>query len=190
MHSTETFLDDCFVLDMVTSEYIPFQLMPEEISHSKSVNWNDQEVMGRFAPLSGYSNSGPRSISLTLQFARDLGISFLSQQNSERDVLTIQNWFMSFGYPSTQTGLLAPPHPVYVRIANMIQMKGRIGDVQVSWRPPWYYPEGIGVFCEVQFSVTEIGGRNVSLEQVRRGEYTDVSVKGSSVGARTAGRMS
>lgn len=189
MNSTAEFLNSCYVADAINGEYVPFQLMPDEVGHSKSVNWQDQEVMGRAYPLKGYGNSSARSIALNLQFVRDMGIKFLTATAGEVKVVKVADWFMSFMYPST-VGLISPPHPVYVQIGQMIKMKGVIKDVNVSFLPPWYYPEEIGIICNVQCNIEEIGGVSPNMFNIREGNYLVGHDKATTRTGNGVGRLS
>ena len=169
----QSFLNQCFIQDWVDGSFLPFQLMPDEVAQSKSVNWQDQEVMGRAFPVKGYGSSSARTVQLQLLFCADLGID-----GNTVEIPKIAAWCMALAYPDYKSGLIAPPHPVYLQVGSMIKMKGVVGDVVVTHRGPWDFDTNYGRIIEVSMSIQEVGEIPYGLTEVRNPDFSPKNMAG------------
>lgn len=55
-----------------TNQFILLPTYPEQISDSLGVNFNSTSLLARSAPIFSYSNSGPRSLRISLHLHRDM----------------------------------------------------------------------------------------------------------------------
>lgn len=158
----EEFLANCFIQDWVDGSYLAFQLMPEEINEQKTASWQDHEIMGRSMPVSGYSSSGPRTVSLQLYFVKEID-AVRPKKNLKNTVA----WLRSFAYPDYAGNVVHTPHPVYLHLADMVKMKAVVLDVQVSYKAPWDILNDYTTLVEVSMSFKEIGEVPQGLQQIR-----------------------
>jgi hypothetical protein len=135
-----------YILNQVTGSKIEFLLVPEEISESFSSSFESQDIMGRTAPIVGFSSSGPHTVSLNITIQADMegGIENMKKKINQLIALT---------YPVYSGDLLEPPK-CFVRVGNMVGMYGYIESVDVSWEKP--YTDMVFRKAEISLSVNEI----------------------------------
>jgi len=90
-----------------------FQYFPSEVSDTRDVGWQFQDIPGSSHPIAYWSNSGARSISFTAQFSRDwngnmtpdditngdVPFFFDSQKNRNPDLRAVAKWLRWYTYP-------------------------------------------------------------------------------------------
>ena len=135
-----------YILNQTTGTKIEFDLVPEEISESFAASFESQDIMGRTAPIVGYSSSGPHTVSLNITVHAEMegGIENMKKKIHQLVALT---------YPVFSGDLLEPPK-CFVRVGNMVGMYGYIESVDVSWEKP--YTDMVFRKAEVSLSVNEI----------------------------------
>jgi hypothetical protein len=68
-------LPDCYLYISHLDEPYQYWMLPgypDTLTDSMSVNFKDSTALGRSAPVYTFSNSGPRSVSIQLEFHRDM----------------------------------------------------------------------------------------------------------------------
>ena len=86
------------------SEYlIELPLYPEQVSESISANWQNQNVLGRSAPLSAYANTDLKTVNFSLELHRD----FLTGSFSHTRETAMQVGYQGGGPNVTDTSQLA-----------------------------------------------------------------------------------
>lgn len=135
-----------YIRNEATGTTINFDLVPEDFSESFSSSFESQDIMGRSAPIVGWSSSGPHSVSLTLTLHAEIegGTDKLKDKINKLVALT---------YPVYSGDAITPPK-CFIRVGKMVGMYGYIESVSVSWEKP--YSEQIFRKAEVSIDVNEI----------------------------------
>lgn len=198
-------LDGTSIIDVSTEggkqNFIHFQSMPTEISDSKLANWTPTTILGRSEPIQGYSDSGPRTVSFSLEFAASVDQGDQSVPLVKLDepgtnvefsptnyVLEAVAWLQSLVYPDyddTVSGLVKPPPVCVLIIGELIRMRCICKDVNVSWRGPWEPSSLTPMFATVALNFDEVNENRYGegpwgYKQVRdRSNFTAASSAGT-----------
>jgi hypothetical protein len=158
--------NDCMILDTKTGEFIKFQMMPDSISDSKSVNWNQIQIVGRSHPILAYDSSASRTFSFTLYF-----FAHPSHEDPTTQGTVVENirFLTSLTYPDYGGGV-KPPHKCVLRIGSMIQWAVVAQDISVSYTPMW--KNGLPVYASVSCTFIESADNPVDYGTVRSGGVT------------------
>jgi hypothetical protein len=114
------------------SEFLSFYWIPEEISEEVSANWEEITIIGRSAPIHSYAGTGPRTISVELQFVADG-----TGDSVEAEVHTKVQFLKSFTYPEYIANNLKAPHRLQLIIGGFLNVVGIIESADVTWRAPF-----------------------------------------------------
>lgn len=111
---------------------IIFMYMPEQFSESKSVNWNDTDIIGRSEPVIGYRSSGPRIFNITLTLIAG------ETPDPVFDVIRPLWLVRSWAYPNYSTTRVpnTPPRLVFVVGSWLIQQCVMLR-YDISYQAPW-----------------------------------------------------
>lgn len=145
------------------SDTLQFGYIPEEISDSKSANYNLIDIPGRSEPIVSYMNSSLRELSLHLIFMAGIGQDKHTIGDStnvtEDDPLRVKqkvDWLRSLMHPDySSAGIVRPPHRVLLSIGNLIKSVCIAMSVNATYKSPWddkllpYIAEVDIVFSEV-----------------------------------------
>ena len=116
-----------------------FDYIPEEISDSKTANYNYVDIPGRSEPIIGYTNSSLREFSIHLMFMA--GIGQRSHPSGQVDdafaVKQKVDWLRSLTYPDYSGQYVRPPHKVLFSIGQLIKSVCIIPSVNVVYKGPW-----------------------------------------------------
>jgi len=139
---------------------IKFQFMPEDVSDSKSANYNETEIMARSMPLMGWSSSGARQLSFTLQFYKTASYEPLDTCNELR-ALCYGNY----------NGQVAPP-PVCIVQIGRVRMKGVMTQCDITYKHPWWTAAGEEkpMYSEVSVTFAEVHETPWSYKDVIAGD--------------------
>lgn len=117
---------------------------PENISDSMQSTFAQTNALSRSAPVFSYSNSGPRTVQISLKLHRDLfqevnyKVSNLPVKLGDDYVDTLVNCLQACALPrydSAAKSVMAPK--VAVRFGNQLFIKGVIiGSIGVTWELP------------------------------------------------------
>lgn len=125
-------------------EYLILPTYPDTITDSMGSTFSRQDALSRSAPVFTYSNSGPRSVQITLALHRDMMDDFnLSASNIKLeddedyvDVLIKKLQAISVPKYNVSNKAVEPPM-VAVRFGNEVFIKGIVnGDISVSYTKP------------------------------------------------------
>lgn len=144
-------------------QFVVLPSYPESIQDSIESNFASSTPLSRSAPIFSYSNSGPRSMQITLPFHRDMmteinyGVSNLSVELGDDYVDTIIKSLQACALPSYKTASkMVDPPMVALRFGNEIFIKGIIkGSVTVTYKLPILDNNKYSQ-VEVSFNVTEV----------------------------------
>ena len=118
-----------------TNQFILLPTYPEQISDSLGVNFNSTSLLARSAPIFSYSNSGPRSLRISLHLHRDMmwdlnyKVSNLNLEIGEDYIDTLIKQIQSIALPryAAATKMVDPPM-IAIRFGNEIYIKGVVTD--------------------------------------------------------------
>lgn len=134
----------CYVYNMNTGTMIQFGVStPEEISDSTTANFEDQAVKGRSSPFKAYDNSGPRSISFTIELVADY---------CPDGIVQTVNKLRALCYPHKKTIIVEPKCRVV--IGNFLKVTCVPTAVDVVWKKP--YKDNIYTLADVTLSLSEV----------------------------------
>lgn len=107
--------------------YIIFDSTPDDISLTKSANWQAKEFLGRPEPIWTYANSSATTFSLTGKF-------FAESFYAHKRLLKLSDYIMSLVTPSELNYM---PSPVTVFIGEWQQFRCIINNIQIKYQGPW-----------------------------------------------------
>ena len=131
---------------------------PTSISDSVSANFSSESLFTSTEPYVVFSNSGPRSVSVSFRFHREMrGIDY------DTYIDTIIYTLQAACYP-VNDGAMAVP--VRLIIANEINIMGVLsGGVSTSYEPPII--DGKYNIVNISFTIQEVYGSNISYASKR-----------------------
>ncbi len=149
-----------------TNTLLMLPAYPEEITDNSSVQFNQDTPLGRSAPIYSYSNSGPRSLQVTLNMQREYmnqinyeyAWGYLDKGDDYVDLLIKQIQAACLPNYAASDKLIDPPL-VALRIGDDIYIKGIIqGTVGVSYGLPIldYHGEDKYSSVGISFAVSEV----------------------------------
>lgn len=111
--------------------FLVLPTIPETITESLSSTFVPTNVLARTAPIYTYSNSGPRTIDISLSLRRDMiydlntNVSNMSLDVGEDYVEKLINYLQAAALPTyAATGKMVNPPMIAVRFGNDIFIKG------------------------------------------------------------------
>ena len=146
-----------------TSEFILLPVTPDSVQDSMSASFNATTPLSRSAPIYAYSNSGPRTVQISLHLHRDLMQSMnyktsnVALKLDDDYVDTMIKYLQAMVLPryAASTKMVDPPM-VALRIGNEIFCKGIInGNVGLTYSLPMLANDKYAI-VDVSFSVTEV----------------------------------
>lgn len=112
-------------------QFVIIPTYPESYSESLNSTFSQQSILARSAPIFSYSNSGPRSVNISLSLHRDMmqnlnyGISNLKVAIGDDYVDTLINKLQAIALPKYDYGnKMVNPPMVAVRFGNEFFIKG------------------------------------------------------------------
>lgn len=128
-----------------------------------SVDFTSQSVLSRSAPVYTYSNSGPRSLQVSLSFHRDMmdeinkGRSNVELEDGEDYLDSLIKAIQAIAVPKYNlSNKLVEPPLVALRICNEIFIKGVVtGQVAIGYNKPML-ANGKYAQVSISFSVYEV----------------------------------
>lgn len=138
-------LIDNYIYLFHTEEFVLIPTYPESIQDTMSSKFSETNALSRSAPVFAYSNSGPRSIQITLNLHRDMmeavnyNASNLNIEDLDDDYIdTLIKKLQSISVPKyvASTKSVQPPM-IAVRFGNEIFIKGIVnGALTVTYEKP------------------------------------------------------
>lgn len=148
---------DSYILNLATTSRIEFH-MPTELSDSMSANFESQNVRGRSAQYHGYNDSGPRTISFSIELQADYC--------KEEFNITIAK-LKALVYPVYTNGVIYPS--CVIKLGNVLTGQFIINSVGVSYDGN-QAPERDHLYTKATVSIDAVETLQVakSAEQVER----------------------
>lgn len=128
-----------------TEEFLIIPMFPEQITDTMESTFGKTNALSRSAPVFSYSNSGPRSVQISLDLHRDmldgvnLNVSNMKIDNLNDDYVdTLIKKLQSIALPKYLAGTKAVTPPmVAIRFGDEIFIKGVVsGGVSVTYNKP------------------------------------------------------
>ena len=137
--------------------------VPESLTDTLSVSFNQTNVLARSAPIFSYQYSGPRSIAITLSLHRDMmydlneGFSNVNVEIGDDYVDTLINYLQSIALPKySATSKMINPPMIAIRFGNDTFIKGVVvGGVSLTKQLP-ILSDGKYARVQVTFTVYEV----------------------------------
>lgn len=161
-------LPDCYLyISHLDEEYQYWMLpgYPDEVTDSMASAFGSSTALGRSAPVYTYSNSGPRSIQIRLEFHRDMfeEINAHAQGNVKKFdsgddmVETFIKAIQAIAVPKYNlTNKAIEPPLVAIRLGREVFIKGIVnGDISVTYKKPILIDEKYAI-VGIAFTVTEV----------------------------------
>lgn len=123
------------IVDLKNGGSIQFHI-PDDISDSNPVSWEDVAILGRSVPVKGYENSGPRTIGFELELFAGVEVS----SSSTDPVAKLQNdvaFIQSLTYPDYSTSLVLPPATTLLSLGNILKLKCVVVTADITWKKPY-----------------------------------------------------
>lgn len=156
-------LPDCYLYISHLDEGFKYWMLPgypNEVSDSMRSNFAEATALGRSAPVYTFSNSGPRTITISLEFHRDMFEEMPSnvvpgddEDKSESFIHAIQ----AIAVPKYNLSNKAIEPPlVAIRLGREVFIKGIVsGGVTVTYKKPILSNEKYAVI-NISFTVSEV----------------------------------
>lgn len=164
-------LPDCYLYISHLDENYQYWMLPgypDKVSDQMTSNFQNSTALGRTAPVYTYSNSGPRSVTITLNFHRDMfeeinnflyptgienGVFEDGDDMADKFIKAIQ----AIAVPKYNLSNKAIEPPlVAVRLGQEVFIKGIVsGNITVTYGKPILSNEKYAI-VEVSFTVTEV----------------------------------
>ena len=154
-------------------KYVIIPVYPDQPQDTLGSTFSSENILARTAPIQSYSNSGPRTVNLSLSLHRDLmsslnydNLNFIDEINEELGndyVDALVRYLQAMALPSYEAVDLAAstfnqmvnPPLVAVRFGNTLFIKGIVnGDVTVEYSGP-ISKDGKYQQVNVSFSIVE-----------------------------------
>ncbi|MBO5712094.1 MAG: hypothetical protein J6R47_04580 [Acholeplasmatales bacterium] len=205
LNNTPTFnMIDNYIYVYHTSTLIILPTFPETITDQVNTTYGSTNIMGRSAPIYSYSNSGPRSIDVSLKLHRDmmneintssysatnmnLGMAMFQTDANIQKKLQRKDYIdlmikelQAIAFPNYQTAeKMVNPPLVAVRFGDEVFCKGIVeGGVQVSYSGPIIANPLYNSNGEPEYEKVIINGREERRRKVGKGKYAlaDISFR-------------
>ena len=158
-------LPDCYIyishLDLPEErKYWMLPGYPNEVSDSMQSNFSPTNALGRSAPVYTFSNSGPRTISISLEFHRDMFEEMPSNvvpNDDEDKAESFIHAIQAIAVPKYNLSNKAIEPPlVAIRLGREVFIKGIVsGGVTVTYKKPILVNEKYAIIS-INFTVSEV----------------------------------
>lgn len=160
-------LPDCYIYISHLDEGFKYWLLPgypNEVSDSMQSNFSQTTALGRSAPVYTFSNSGPRTVTINLEFHRDMFEEINSSSEVPRKFDTGDDLADNFikalqavAVPKYNLSNKAIEPPlVAIRLGREVFIKGIVsGGINVTYQKPILVNEKYAII-KISFTVTEV----------------------------------
>lgn len=156
-------LPDCYIYISHLDEGYKYWTLPgypNEVSDSMQSNFSPANALGRSAPVYTFSNSGPRTVTINLEFHRDMFEEMPSSvvpNDGEDKADSFIHAIQAIAVPKYNLSNKAIEPPlVAIRLGSEVFIKGIVsGSVSVTYKKPILVNEKYAVIS-ISFTVTEV----------------------------------
>lgn len=137
---------NCFITNLITGKVIPINLAPDSLGETITGNFNSEEIVARSAPIVTYTNTGARTVQVSLTQTED------TLPNDYDDINKYIDALKALVYPNYSNNLVVPPSSQLV-IGETLNIIGVVTNVSVNWQGP--YRENKMQIAKIDLSYTE-----------------------------------
>lgn len=156
-------LPDCYLYISHLDEGFKYWMLPgypNEVTDSMQSHFSQTTALGRSAPVYTFSNAGPRSIAISLEFHRDMFEEMPSNvvpNDNEDKAESFIHAIQAIAVPKYNLSNKAIEPPlVAVRLGREVFIKGIVdGGVTVTYKKPILVNEKYAV-VNIGFTITEV----------------------------------
>ena len=156
-------LPDCYLYISHLDEGFKYWMLPgypNEVSDSMSVQFPSTNALGRSAPVYTFSNSGPRTVTISLEFHRDMFEEMPSNvvpNDDEDKAESFIHAIQAIAVPKYNLSNKAVEPPlVAIRLGREVFIKGIVsGNVSVTYKKPILVNEKYAI-VSISFTVSEV----------------------------------
>ena len=156
-------LPDCYLYISHLDEGYKYWALPgypNEVTDSMQSHFSPANALGRSAPVYTFSNSGPRSIAISLEFHRDMFEEMPSNvvpNNGEDKAESFIHAIQAIAVPKYNLSNKAIEPPlVAIRLGREVFIKGIVdGNISVTYKKPILVNEKYAII-NISFTVTEV----------------------------------
>lgn len=160
---------------------IPFQIMPDRVTDSKTAEFDSAFIIGRSSPLKTYKYSSARRINLTLEFFASLNSEDLApNEDGANNVKTHVNNLRALVNPNYGSSVIRRPKKCLVRLGNNVAFVGFCTNVSVSYRGdyPWSLNPTKAHYASVALAFEDTGEEVYSSDDILSGkDFMDANIK-------------
>jgi len=125
-------MTDCFMIVYHTDVNNPtgsseLPCYPDEISENQSAVWSDVQILGRSSPITAYTGTSFRSVSMSFDLHREM-------ENGSNSIEDVLNLIRKAVYPEYQERGLIPPTTIMAFGTFMV--KGIVRSFSYTWKKP------------------------------------------------------
>ena len=153
---------EVFLYSYLGDETLYFPVYPEGFDDGVKANYDEMpEMLYQYEPWKVYKSSGPREISFTFKFHRDMWTGDHKDGNANNLIRGCQaNCYPQYNGSLVNTGLVS----LYIHGRNLIT--GVMTDCKVNWDKPIGL-DGFYLMCELSFTIAEVSQEALSYSVVR-----------------------
>ena len=146
----------------LSDEMIYFPVYPEEFDDGRSANYEEMgEMLYQYEPWNVYKSSGPREITLTFQFHRDMWTGDHRDGNANALIRSCE----ANCFPRYEGSLVnAPLVTMYIHGQNLIT--GIMTDCKKSWSGPIGL-DGFYLVCDLSITIKEVSPEALNYDVVK-----------------------
>jgi hypothetical protein len=156
-------LPDCYLYISHLDEGFKYWTLPgypNEVSDSMQSNFTSTTALGRSAPVYTFSNAGPRTVNISLEFHRDMFDEMPSNvvpSDNEDKAESFIHAIQAIAVPKYNLSNKAIEPPlVAIRLGREVFIKGIVsGNVTVTYKKPILVNEKYAVI-NINFTVSEV----------------------------------
>ncbi len=141
-----------YILNLYTKDKIEFKdgtgrvVLLNDVSESKTANYNIEEVIGRSEGYPVFSNSANKTISFSIGFWFD----------NPQETKKIKERFESLVYPDKKGNIPLPPPPILLVWGSFYKIRGVITSFQAAPNNKWNIKAGLPYGIDINLEMMEV----------------------------------
>ncbi len=158
---------NAYFIDMMRSITLEFTYMPQEFTESKSVDWQNINILGRSEPIVSYAWSGPRMFNITLWFVAHGERADLTDEVI-KPVRLIRSWaYPLYGSQSdaAQSSRMATPPLLLFVVGRWLRQRCVLRQYNITYKAPWSRHDDTNALSRIQDVFGPFDGASDALER-------------------------
>lgn len=139
-------LIDCYITNLLTNTTIIVQVLPDSLSDAVNATFDDVQTRGRTSPYKAYANSGPRTISFSLELFDDY---------LDENIVMVVRKLQALCYPTKSSTFVNAPK-CRVKMGEMFAFTGVCNSVSVDWQKDAGFKYGRYSHASVSLDFNEV----------------------------------